>query len=1038
MFVDGMQQTHQPSSCQSEDQEQHEWLGHGSSAAEPCNALDGSLTPTRSCLAKPPDGQPSFDHQAALLYPASDYSNFLSNYLVSHPSIPAGLPHDSSTRPYPVSNHPSYLIHSPQQLPVRPAAAGRRATVSSVPSRLPYNCSSAFLQSQYASEPPPTLDAAYNLLAGWGDAPTCFQALSHSAQEQLLESSYKEADLVIGIGPEQYILSGGSHSSCANQAFGGPSRPDGLESDLPFATPHHRHSLQQWDYPSKNSDLSLLQSTVQAGLDFQPSPALLAASSHHLAHSLLNSNQTSPASAHFIPPPAAQPTQLSPEWNPGSAYLPYDPSHTYTQPIFNHNWEQSMEPNSGLSFMDNGMPFVGSNSPVLAPCHPEPRRVSDPSPVAPIAQRPWDPRQRYSIANIPCHLSLEGDSQYFDSLKPLHDLPASCAGSSRHSDSFSTTASQLNSGELNTPSTGSFGNEVSDQWAQLALQHFEEQAASFGNLDFSHNVSLAPIDHSSAHQKSPSCRSKSSGSPSAQEGSTGLGGPSGSDLDTDSIQAVTKPVEKRGRAATLSESHTDSSLPLDSFTASNRAQFTSEYMDIFRQQSGQLPFGLAPLPHRSISPYAPSAVFPTQVDFSHLSQQGISPFTESFQQCSSVETPLLPQHGSREAQIQQQNRLRRLTVMTQPMWPESHTDGAGALQSSPSASFRGYHDRVECQLSSSPEKQPLAESGNRGGLVRKRKSMKNQYPLTQIAVPEEPEQESSGNGSDDLSTGLLFQEVTFAQHEEGMSQESQDSAEGCGQPTGGSSPAYTLTRFGGIGQGRSAHPPGLNGSVRPSSLDLAGVVDETGEMMVPWKQDLRCDEDLYTPMWCRGQNDKKEGFCDMCRGGAWFRLKNSAYWYHKQYFHGVSSTTGHYFYPPQEIKRGFSTANRQQILGKCHECEEWVGFSSIIGNGIVHKKNHHHHHQQQQQQQLGTELVDEDPGSASHWIIDHDDPASASNKVPTLWYKHAHKCHRHQTCKGAKGRLFRVGEGCEGIWLFLALLDLDFWSRISLNKGKNK
>ncbi|KNE87368.1 hypothetical protein PSTG_19247 [Puccinia striiformis f. sp. tritici PST-78] len=81
--------------------------------------------------------------------------------------------------------------------------------------------------------------------------------------------------------------------------------------------------------------------------------------------------------------------------------------------------------------------------------------------------------------------------------------------------------------------------------------------------------------------------------------------------------------------------------------------------------------------------------------------------------------------------------------------------------------------------------------------------------------------------------------------------------------------------------------------------------------MIPWRQDLRCDEDLYTPMWCRGQNDKKEGFCDM---------------YHKQYFHGVSSTTGHYFYPPREIKRGFSTANRQQILGMCHECDEWVGF----------------------------------------------------------------------------------------------------------------
>ena len=114
--------------------------------------------------------------------------------------------------------------------------------------------------------------------------------------------------------------------------------------------------------------------------------------------------------------------------------------------------------------------------------------------------------------------------------------------------------------------------------------------------------------------------------------------------------------------------------------------------------------------------------------------------------------------------------------------------------------------------------------------------------------------------------------------------------------------------------------------------------------------------------------------------------------YHKQYFHGVSSTTGHYFYPPREIKRGFSTANRQQILGLCHECEQWVGFSSIIGNGTM-KKNVPHR----------TELAGSE-GSQGHrpeWL-DCDEPGTS--KVPTLWYKHAHKCHRHQTCKGAKGR----------------------------------
>lgn len=214
-------------------------------------------------------------------------------------------------------------------------------------------------------------------------------------------------------------------------------------------------------------------------------------------------------------------------------------------------------------------------------------------------------------------------------------------------------------------------------------------------------------------------------------------------------------------------------------------------------------------------------------------------------------------------------------------------------------------------------------------------------------------------------------------------------------------------RFGGLGQGPSPYPPGLKQGVKPKDEDFSG---ETGEDMIPWQQDLRCDEDLYTPIWCRGQNDKKEGFCDMCEGGAWLRLKNSAFWYHKQYHHGVSSTTGHYFYPPREIKRGLSSANRQQVLGLCHECNEWVGYATIPGSSRQAT-------QSQASDQAsgscggisrgGTER--EDGKEDSDELMDEESPKAsekekADEKVPTLWYKHAHKCHRHQTCKGAKGR----------------------------------
>ncbi|WAQ88380.1 hypothetical protein PtA15_9A507 [Puccinia triticina] len=908
----------QPSSHLQDEQQQQPSFGHGSGLAEPSPELGALLSPARPCLPKPQDCQPSSDQSS--LYPASDCSALLTDYLFPA----AGPQHHSPLRPCPPAN-----------------------------------------------EPPRTLDAAYCLLAGWGDPLSSFERLSPSTQEQLLESPYKQTDLTTKNEPlagEQYLLPGGSHSSGANEAVqmaacGGPP----MDSDLPLY-----QGLPQWEYPSSTQDLAPIQSTSQAGLDFQPSPSLLATSTQTLTHSLVNSNQPSPASAHFISAPPNEHTQSSLEWNPDPSYLVYDP---YTQLILEQHCEQSRESTSGLPFLDYGTPFAVPNSPAG---HLEPRRVSDPSPVAPVAQRPWDPRQRYSIGNIPCHVSLEGrmdGPQYCDSLKPPYDFPASCAGSSRHSDSFSTTASHFTSGDVPTPSTASFGNEVADQWTQLALQHFEDQVASFGDLAFSHNPSLAPP--CSPHQKSPSCQSKSSSSNLAQDpapsSATGGVGASVSELDTENSQSDIKPVDKqRGRAATISDTLAPS---LDSFTSANRAQFTSEYMNVFRQ-AGQLPFGVPP--HRSVSPYAPSAVYPPQVDLLHFSQ-GPSPFTESFSD-PSADSPLFQQFSSREGYIQQQNRLRRLTIMTAPAWPESYI-GQRALQPSPSSSFRGYHERAECDLSSTPEK-PRGEADSRGGLLRKRKSMKKQYSLTHMAVAEESKQESSGNergGSDEH----LFRDVSF-ENSDGMSPETTERGGGCSQGSR-SNETYTLSRFGGIGQGQSSFPPGLDGSVRPSDLDLAGVIDEAGEMMVPWKQDLRCDEDLYTPMWCRGQNDKKEGFCDMCEGGAW---------YHKQYFHGVSSTTGHYFYPPREIKRGFSTANRQQILGLCHECEEWVGFSSIIGSGTV-KKNHHQLHQQRHSA--------EEDAANGRWV-DADQSSGTSSKIPTLWYKHAHKCHRHQTCKGAKGR----------------------------------
>ncbi|KAL7755446.1 hypothetical protein ACKLNR_014544 [Fusarium oxysporum f. sp. zingiberi] len=70
--------------------------------------------------------------------------------------------------------------------------------------------------------------------------------------------------------------------------------------------------------------------------------------------------------------------------------------------------------------------------------------------------------------------------------------------------------------------------------------------------------------------------------------------------------------------------------------------------------------------------------------------------------------------------------------------------------------------------------------------------------------------------------------------------------------------------------------------------------------MIPCEQELRCEGDLYTPRWVRGHGNKREGWCGICKPGRWLGLKNSAFWYDKQFSHGISAATGSSFQEPQD------------------------------------------------------------------------------------------------------------------------------------------
>ncbi|PLW29474.1 hypothetical protein PCANC_26059 [Puccinia coronata f. sp. avenae] len=340
-----------------------------------------------------------------------------------------------------------------------------------------------------------------------------------------------------------------------------PSGTGGLDPPF-FSTYHHHPSPCQSEYPSGDQDLSQIPLNAQGNLNFSSDLFLRTPSNPPPAHSLPNSYQNSPSFAH-VNLTQLQSTGLSPEWNPESSFAPdHDPGHrvgrvTFNQ-SFNQNWNPSPEAHPGLVCLNGGIPFAISNTSVRDLSHCDPRRVSDPSPVAPIAQRPWDPQHRYSIANIPSHEGTAAYHQHFEPARLPHDLPR-C-----------------------------FGNEVCDEWAQLALQNFVDQAALFGSISIPRDEPSAPMD--SLHQKSSSRHFKSSSldlAPDAALSLIGQLGGSGSELDTESNEANHQTPKKRGGAGTLYETTLPYSPLPESLALSHQARFASEYTNIFRN-AGQL------------------------------------------------------------------------------------------------------------------------------------------------------------------------------------------------------------------------------------------------------------------------------------------------------------------------------------------------------------------------------------------------------------------------------------------------------------------
>ena len=108
----------------------------------------------------------------------------------------------------------------------------------------------------------------------------------------------------------------------------------------------------------------------------------------------------------------------------------------------------------------------------------------------------------------------------------------------------------------------------------------------------------------------------------------------------------------------------------------------------------------------------------------------------------------------------------------------------------------------------------------------------------------------------------------------------------------------------------------------PSRANPPSTHDDTGQLLQ--KQTPKFAGDLYTALWIRGEGTERAGWCGFCC--KWYKLKDSAYWYHLHYSHGISCATGQPLDRPRELRWRPATSGYEAL---CGNCAEWVS----IGKG---------------------------------------------------------------------------------------------------------
>jgi hypothetical protein len=96
--------------------------------------------------------------------------------------------------------------------------------------------------------------------------------------------------------------------------------------------------------------------------------------------------------------------------------------------------------------------------------------------------------------------------------------------------------------------------------------------------------------------------------------------------------------------------------------------------------------------------------------------------------------------------------------------------------------------------------------------------------------------------------------------------------------------------------------------------------------LVQYRQ-KRFSEDVYSPLLVRGRGADREGCCPLCHEPqVWLKIKQSAYWYHMNFYHGICASTGRPYDAPAELHHETIPGKPESVRveGLCKDCNEWV------------------------------------------------------------------------------------------------------------------